>query len=275
MSNSKACILDHNSLGELNNAFEYAADSVLKVQKAISDYLKGVIEVMEKHLDIVEKKYERAKERLESAKRRLAMAEEAYESARESMNSSMDEADGVASTIACAAYGAVSAVAAGTAGAAVAAAKADCEIAQRNLDKWEKNYEIAKEVVSQCKAYKSDWEYQGVFISGGDNHLEMLGTYCTDEATKKLKKILEVVEKYLNVEISSHRNRNSEDLEILDKYDKRKIIRDSDAKVRDEQIYELNRHDTVAATRVAKCKSCGRPLSICICGNSRKNIDLV
>lgn len=275
MSNSKACILDHNSLGDLNNAFEYAADSVLKVQKAISDYLKGVIEVMEEQLEIVEKKFEQAKERLESAKERLAMAEEAYEAARESMNSSMDEADGVASTLACAAYGAISAAATGVTGAAVAAAKADCEMAQKSYDKWEKNYEKAKEVVSDCKGYKSDWDYQDPFFSGGDFHLEMLGTSRTDEATQKLKKILEIVDKYLNVEFSSHASRNTEEVEVLDKYDKRKIIEDSNYKVRGEQIHELNRHDAKGATRVAKCNNCGRPLSICICGNSRKNIDLV
>lgn len=289
MDNSKACILDHNSLGELNNAFQYAADSVLKVRKAISDYLKGVVEVMEKQLELVEKEYDKAKDRLElakarleSARARLESAQQAYESARESMSSSMDGADGAVSTIASAAYGAVSAAATGVAGAAAAAAQADynmaqraCDKAQRDCDEWKRKYEIAKDVVSDCKKYKSDWEYQDPFVSGGDYHLEMLGTWRTDEATEKLIKILEIVEKYLNVEISSHGHRNTEEVVVLDKYDKRKIIENSNNIVRDEQIHELNRHHAVGATRVAKCKKCGRPLSICICGNSRENIELV
>ena len=71
MEDSAINILDHNSLGELNNAFEYAADSVLKVQNAIAGYLKGVIEVMENQLEIVKQKYEEAKEYLSSAQEEL------------------------------------------------------------------------------------------------------------------------------------------------------------------------------------------------------------
>lgn len=275
MSDSKACILDHNSLGDLNNAFEYAADSVLKVQKAVADYLKGVIEVMERQLEIVAQKYEEAKNQLAAAKERLASAEAALQSARENMNNCMDGSDDLPGYIASAAYGAMNAAAVGAARTMVAAARADCARAQHNCDKWEKNYEIAKEVVSQCKTYKSDWEYQDLFSGGGDYHLELLGNQHTDEATDKLRKIIEVVEKYLNIPISSQGNRKTEDIEVLDKYDKRKIISNSDTKVRNEQIYELNRHDAAGATRVAKCKKCGRPLSICICGNTRKNIELL
>lgn len=278
MSNSKACILDHNSLGELNNAFEYAADSVLKVQKAIVDYLVGVVEVMEQQLEIVKQKYEEAKERLTAAESRLAAAEAQLESARESLRNSMDDGgEGVAAAMITVGRGVVGTVSVGAAGAMVAAARADYERARRNCEKWEKNYEIAQKVVSQCKEYKEDWNYKApaMFVTGGDDLLESLGTYQTDEATKKLRKILEIVEKYLNIRISSHGNRIPEDIKILDKYDKRKIIRNSDAKVRKEQIDELNRHNAADANRVAKCSRCGRPLSICICGYSRNNIKLL
>lgn len=276
MSNSKICILDHKSLGELNNAFEYAADSVLKVQRAIAEYLNGVIEVMEQQLEIVAQKFEEAKERLNTAKERLAAAEASLASAQESMSQSMDSGDdSVGGALVSAAQSAASAAAVAAARARVVAAMAECEIAQANYDKWERNYETAKKVVSQCKAYKSDWEYQAPFVSGGDLHLEMLGKYYTDEATKKLKKIAEVVEKYLNISISSHGNINHEAVVVLDKYDKEKIIQNSDRAVRKEQIEEMNRHGAVAANRVARCERCGRPLAICICGNSRKNIELL
>lgn len=276
MSNSKICILDHKSLGELNNAFEYAADSVLKVQRAIAVYLSGVIEVMEHQLEIVAQKFEEAKERLNSAKERLAEAETSLASAQERMSQSMDCGDdSAAGALASAAQSAAYAAAVAAARARVVAAMAECEVAQANYDKWERNYETAKKVVAQCKAYKSDWEYQAPFVSGGDLHLEMLGKYYTDEATKKLKKIAEVIEKYLNISISSRRDSNPEDVEVLNKYDREKIITNSDFIVRKEQIEEMNRHGAVAANRVARCERCGRPLSICICGNSRKNIELL
>ena len=156
-----------------------------------------------------------------------------------------------------------------------AAAEARCALAEREVQKWEKNYEIAKEVVSQCKAYKSDWEYQDIFVCGGDCHLDRLGHQRTDDATSKLRKIIAVLEKYLKISISPNGNTTIEDVQVLDKYDVTKIIRDSDYNERKEQIHELNRHDAVAANRVAKCPRCGRALAICICGNSRKNIELM
>lgn len=268
MSNSKACILDHNSLGELSNAFEYSADSVLKIQKAVEGYLNGVIEVMERQLEVIAQKHEEAKERLASAR-------EAMESAREHLKGSMSDVDSFASAVASVAYGAVSATALGATGVLVAAAKADCEMAQRNCDKWEKNYETAKEVVSECKTYKSDWEHRDAFSFGGDFYLEMLGRQHTDHATEKLRKILGLVEKYSDVSISSHENQRINHVEALDKYEKREIIRDSETKVSREQIDEMNYHGATNATRVVKCNQCKRPLSICICRSTRSNIELI
>lgn len=304
MSNSKACVLDHSKLGELNNALEYAGDSVLKVQKAISDYLHGVVNVMEERLEYVAQKLEEAKANLEAARAHLAAAKEYLQgaearlqsaqemasNARENLGNSMDSSDDgalgfvagvVVGTANLAVVGATSAMVGAaradctTARANCAAAEARCALAESEVQKWEENYEIAKEVVSQCKAYKSDWEYQDIFVCGGDCHLDRLGHQRTDDATSKLRKIIEVLEKYLRISISANGNTTTEDVKVLDKYDERKIIRDSDAKEREEQIYELNRHDAVDANRVAKCKRCGRPLSICICGNSRKNIELI
>lgn len=287
MSDSRACVLDHNSLVELNNAIEYAADSVLKVRDAVDGYLCGVIEVMEHQLEYVAERFEEAKQQLAAAKERLAAAERALQSAQESMRSSMDGADDASSTIAGMAHGAASAAVVAGASAMVAAAKADCARAQHNYDKWEKNYETAKKIVSQCKGYKSDWEHDDIVVierfdsrygggsHGGGRHLGLLGNQYTDEATKKLRKILEVIDKYLNTFISPNVRRNSEDVKVLDKYDKKKIIENSEFKVRQEQIDELNRHNAVAANRVAKCDRCGRPLSICVCGNTRKNSKLI
>lgn len=275
MSNSKIYILDHKLLGELNNALEYAADSVLKVQRAVISYLSGVIEVMEHELEVVAHKYEEAKERLEAAQRRLANVQAALESARLNASGCMDGADGFVSTAACAAYGAVNATAAGAAGTLVAAATADCERVQRNCDKWRERHEKAKDIASQCKTYKSDWEYRDAFSFGGDYHLEILGKEHTDEATKKLRKILGVVEKYLDFPISLHTSKIKTDGNVLDKDDKRTIIRNSENRVINEQIKEMNRHNSVGANRVAKCGQCGRPLSICICRNIRNKIELL
>ena len=247
MSNSKACVLDHSKLGELNNALEYAGDSVLKIQNAIAEYLRGVIEVMEQQLEVIQRKFEEAKDALSVAQEELddCLASQEYD----------PETGDVYPSCSCER-------------SQVRHAEAECK-------KWEERYEIAKEVVSQCKAYKSDWEYQDIFVCGGDCHLDRLGHQRTDDATSKLRKIIEVLEKYLRISISPNGNTTTEDVKVLDKYDVTKIIRDSDYKERKEQIHELNRHDAVAANRVAKCPRCGRALSICICGNSRKNIELI
>ena len=261
MSNSKICILDHNSLAELNNSFEYAADSVLKVREAVNEYLNGVIKVMESHL--------------KAARGRLDAAKERFAAIKENMTQSMDGAEDVAGVIVSATYGAANAASLGVVGGLVAAAQADYERAQRNYDKWEKNYNTAKEVLQQCKTYKSDWEYQNLLSWGGDFYLEMLGKNDTDSATEKLRRIIEVVEKYLNVSIASNRNRSTDNVEVLNKEDKRKIQINSEKKVRNEQIYEMNYHNIANANRVAKCKECGRPLSICVCRSIRKNIELL
>lgn len=247
MEESSICILDHNSLGELNNAFEYSADSVLKVQNAIACYLQGVIEVMEQQLEIVSQKYEEAKDNLSSAQEEQddCLSSQEYDPETGEVYPSCSSER---SQVRC--------------------AEAECK-------KWEERYETAKEVVSQCKTYKSDWEYQAPFHSGGDNHLELLGKQRTDEATQKLKKILDVVNDYLNISFSSEGSRQPTEVNVLDKYDKKRIISNSGYEVRKEQIRELNRHDAVDANRVAKCQRCGRPLSICICGNTRKNIEIM
>lgn len=275
MSNSKICILDHNSLAELNNSFEYAADSVLKVREAVNEYLNGVIKVMESQLERVVQRYETAKENLKAARGRLDAAKERFAAIKENMTHSMDGAEDVAGVIVSATYGAANAASLGVVGGLVAAAQADYERAQRNYDKWEKNYNTAKEVLQQCKTYKSDWEYQNLLSWGGDFYLEMLGKNDTDSATEKLRRIIEVVEKYLNVSIASNRNRSTDNVEILNKEDKRKIQINSEKKVRNEQIYEMNYHNIANANRVAKCKECGRPLSICVCRSIRKNIELL
>lgn len=304
MSDSRACILDHTSLGELNNTFEYAGDSVLKVQKAISDYLHGVVDVMERRLEYVAQKLEEAKAKLEAARAQLAAAKEYLASAQSRLQSAQEQAasardnlsnnmnsgeDGALSVVAGVVMGTANLAVVGATSAMVGAARADCAAAQTNcaaaearcvlaekeVQKWEKNHEIAKQAVSQCKAYKSDWEYQDIFVCGGDHHLDRLGHQRTDDATSKLRKILEILGKYLRISISPHGSAITEEVEVLNKYTKTKIIRDSDAKERKEQIHELNRHDAVAATRIAKCPKCGRPHAICICGNTRKNIELI
>ena len=276
MSSSKACILDHTLLGELHNAFEYAGDSVLKVQKAIECYLCGVIEVMNQQLEYVQKKYEDAKESLEAAQRRLATAEAQLAAERESLSSSMDGyGDSFFESVGAVASGAYHSAASAACAGMVAAARADCARAQLVYDKWKKNYETAQKVVSQCKGYKSDWEYWDPVNFGGEYLLDGLGKWRTDEATKKLKKILELVDKYLNIAFSSKEKKAREEVVVLDKYEKRKIIRDSEYEVRKEQIRELDRHKALGANRVAKCKKCGRPISICVCRYTRKNIDLI
>ena len=246
MEDSAINILDHNSLGELNNAFEYAADSVLKVQNAIAGYLKGVIEVMENQLEIVKQKYEEAKEYLSSAQEELddCLSSQEYDPETGEVYPSCSSE------------------------------RSNVRLAEAECNKWRERYDTADKIVSQCKAYKSDWEHKEPFTSGGDEHLEMLGKQYTDEATKKLRKIIELVNECLNVSFSSDGSTQPSNVEVLGLSDKRRIISNSDARVRKEQIHELNRHKVADANRVAKCEKCGRPLSVCICGNTRKNIQL-
>lgn len=247
MEDSTINILDHNSLGELNNAFEYAADSVLKVQNAIAVYLKGVIEVMEQQLEIVKQKYEEAKA--------------FHSSAQEELDDCLSSQEQDPET--------------GEVYPSCNSERSNVKHAEAECNKWKERYDTADKIVSQCKAYKSDWEHKEPFTSGGDEHLEMLGKQHTDEATTKLKKIIDIVNEYLGVSFSSDGGSVSTDVEVLDKHDRQRIINNSDAKVREEQIREIYRHKTAAANRVAKCERCGRPLSICICGNTRKNIEIL
>ena len=247
MEESTINILDHNSLGELNNAFEYAADSVLKVQKAIAVYLKGVVEVMEQQLEIVKQKYEEAKDILSAAQKELNNCLSSQKSDPET----------------------------GEVYPSCNSERSNVRHAKEECNKWKERYDTAVKIVSQCKAYKSEWEHKEPFTSGGDEHLEKLGKQHTDEATQKLKKIIDIVNEYLSVSFSSDAGSVSTDVEVLDKHDRQRIINNSDAKVREEQLHEFNRHKTAVANRVAKCERCGRPLSICICGNTRKNIEIL
>ena len=240
---------------DLGNAIEYAGDTVSKLREAVDGYFKAVEEAMER-------KIEEFRRELEAARQVLSAAQDALSACRASRYYDDEKEEWV---------------------------EPNCSCEERDVRQAEKEVNRLEKIVKRLEDIKSNTEYEidkyrqpGGMISppGGDGVLSMLGESYTNEATDRMQAILEVVEKYLRVNIHS----NGSTLSIDDSADsaimgytsgeekkaeafrsgiERILQRQKDQNYGDRKINEAN--------AVTLCPRCHRPFPIaCICENIRE-----
>ena len=252
MSEPSAYICDHQSLIELNNTLEYCADSILKILEQVNEYLKGVRETMEAQKKVVEEALKEAEEKLKEAEESLNACEASQEWDEEEKEYRPD---------------------------------CSCEVNQVRLvreirDKCQERLNEVQKIVDECNYEIEQYKEPGGILCipppGGEKTLENLAKEHTNNATNKMRDILDVVEKYLRYNMSKSRASTNIEEKLtkstLTKEEKKERFETAIKRVIDRQENESRRyHNEIAeANRVMICPRCGRPFVACICSKKRE-----
>lgn len=246
-----AYISDHRTLVDLSNAIRYTGQSVLRLREAVDGYFKAVERAMDD-------KIAEFRTRLARAREVLSAAQSALSACRERRYYDDEKDEWVEPNCSC--------------------EEREVRQAQKEVDRLEKIIEklerIQSEVGSELYTYR---EPMGIVSpGGGDGVLEWLGDTHTQSATERMQRILEIVEKYLRVNIRDYGTpvyisdtpadagfmgrSDSEDRKDL-KF--RKGIERIQQRQRDENYGD---RELVTPGAVAICAGCHRPQIVCTCG---------
>ncbi len=258
MTDSTVYIRDHTSLIELNNTLEYSADSMLKILESVNGYLEGVLKALEEQLKALE-------ERLKAAEEALSVAESAYSSCLASQRWVDEDEDGNGGyyTPSC------------------SSEESDVESCRQERDRCQEEYDKGKRIYDECEYEIRQYREPGGMVTpppGGEKTLEYLAKDHTDAATKKMRDILEVVERYLKANMSIHGESfstviSSESVATSDNPNasltpEQKTERFKSgiaAVIRKQNESNYGSRQLADANRVIKCPRCHRPLVACIC----------
>lgn len=262
MSEPTAFIRDHQSLIELNNTLEYSADSMLKLLESVNDYIHGVLDALKKQKEVLDEQLKIAEEELSNAERELSACEssQTWDEEYEEYTPSCDlEQNRVQS-------------------------------ARYERDKCQEQVNRANEIIRDCECEIEKYKKTPGFVTlpGAEKVLEYLAKSHTDGATSKLRKILEVVDKYLqfnvsintiNTAVSKIENADSnivaskkgESIKELSPEEKKDRFNNAIKGIIDKQEKNNTGNNKIEdANKVMRCKKCGRPLVACICQNDRE-----
>lgn len=264
MSEPSAHIRDHQSLIELNNTLEYSADSILKILEQVDAYLKGVIEALKKQMKVLE-------EELRAAEEALAEAERTHSSCLASQRWVDEYKDEDGNT-----HGGYYTPSCDSEASAVERCREECKRCQER-------YERAKCICDDCEHEIDEYKKDPGFVTppGGEKLMEALAKEHTDNATSKMRDILEVVERYLRYNMSTKASCFSTTLtgvdvvngssNTLSPEEKKERFNSAIQKVIERQQSENCGSRQIAdANRVIGCPRCGRPPIACICSNARE-----
>lgn len=246
---------DTSSLGDLNNTMEYVADSLLKIEQSVDLYLDGVKDVLEEQRDAIKEKLDEAEERLSEAKDDLNSCE---------ASQTKDE-DGNY-TPSC------------------ASEELAVQAAREEVEKWRERYEGACRIFSEVDLEIENYRSQGGFLTppGGKYFIQYLAEEHTDKATNALRDCIDILNDYEAQPANDGESTTGEMIENPYKSDDDKPLTDSEkdarlenllGKVVDEQAQ--NSHNIADANRVMKCPYCQRPKALCICGNIRRDMQMI
>lgn len=252
MSDNEIYIIDDQSLYDLNNELEYAADSLLKVEESVESYFGGVKEALEKQLELLRERLEEAEKELEAAEADLSSCE-----------ASQTRDDDGNYTHSC------------------ASEERAVQAARREVEECRRKYEAGKEIVNNCQ---SEWDtyhkpYSFLSPAGGHDFIDHAANKHTDEATETLKKVIEINNRYLQMAFGGEpanpiENTNPSHV----RPENIPLTKDQQDSRREGMVMQVNREfgaPKVAANRVMVCPSCGRPYAMCICARKKDNVEFL
>ena len=268
MTKSAVFVQDTQSLNDLMRRLEHGADTMLSVRDAISNYLDGMVAVMENMERRAADLLETARSSLQNAEIALATAEEAMDDCGSVDNFDCyddyddfgyidDDCDDIEE-----------------AENAVNAAREAVAAAQEEVERRKQNWIRAGHIVSECKDARGDWLVSiKPGCESGDAYLKFLGDRTLGDAKNKMLKIQEVLEKYLSVRFSNEAiassNIPADGPEPLSGRAEAKLRERSIDYIKDKQVSGARHYGQADATQIVKCEQCGRPLTLCICRYKR------
>lgn len=250
---------------------EYGADTMLSVRNAISNYLEGVVAVMESMEQRAASLLETAKASLQEAEANLATAESILEECQMYDDDDYDDGyyddDGDYYDDDC--YDDDDDGSYEEAEEAVNAAREAVAAAQQEVERREQNWIRAGHIVTECKDARMAWLVSNdPRYESGDAYLKHLGERTLNHAKQKMLRIQEVVEKILSVQFS-------EDVTVeslspaggkpLSERAEASLREKSMDDIKEKQVSDARHYDQADATHIVKCPKCGRPPLGCIC----------
>lgn len=251
-----AYISDHRTLTDLGNAIQYIGDCVMKLREAVDDYFKGVEKAMADQIEEFQQK-------LDIARRLLNTAREALDACLSSRYYDEEKEEWVEPNCSC--------------------EERDVANAQKEVDRIQKIIENLQSIRNdvECELYKYRQPMGMILPGGGDGVLEWLSGTHTNKAIDRMQKILDVVKKYLCINV---RNINSplsisEAPTDLDTFGYSPTEDKKEIKFRKgvERILERQRKEDFGTRKLNEtnaiplCPYCHRPYPIaCTCGMASK-----
>jgi len=252
MSDREMHIRDDNALKDLNNAFEYAADSLLKIEESVESYFAGVKNALEQQLELLLKQLEQAQEELCAARESLSSCE---------ASQTEDEDGNITPSCKWEASAVVE--------------------AEEKVAECQRKYEAGGKIVDNCQSEWETYHKQYTFLSpaGGHFFVDHASNKHTDESTETLKKIIEIEDRYQKSTFGNSSNSPIRDSELSHVRPENKPLTEDEQKYRREVITDqISREQSapkVNANRVMACPCCGRPLAMCICSRKKENMEII
>lgn len=263
-------IAETQTLEDLMMRLEYGADTMLSVRDAISNYLAGVVAVMQNMEQRAASLLETAKASLQEAEANLATAENVLEECQ--MYDDNDygvyyDDDGDCYDDDC--YDDDDDGGYEEAEEAVNAAREAVAAAQQEVERREKNWIRAGHIVTECKDARMAWLVSvNPGCESGDAYLKNLGEKTLNDAKQRMLRIQEVVEKILSVQFSENKPVESfspvSESPLSERAESR-LREQSIDDIREKQVSGARYYGQADATHIVKCPKCGRPPLGCIC----------
>ncbi|MCM1451132.1 MAG: hypothetical protein NC102_02650 [Clostridium sp.] len=249
-----AYISDHRMLVDLGNAVHYAGDSIMRLREAVDGYFRSIEYAMEQ-------KIEEANNRLRAAEESLSIAQSALSACRESGYYDDEKEEYIEPNCSC--------------------EERDVRSAEKEVSRIhsiiEKLERIKSEVGCEFNRYRQPF---GIIApGGGDGILQWLGENLTKDASEKMKQILEIVEKYLRVNIGrnspSYRSDAPNDMRPdghgpSEEKKKDKFRQGIEQIIERQSANNHGDHQLHGNNTVALCPGCHRPIIACVCGREAR-----
>lgn len=249
-------ISDHRTLVDLGNVIRYTGGCILKLREAVDSYLQGVENAMQN-------KIEEFYQQLDSAQRVLCVAQQALCACRDSRYYDDEKEEWIEPSCSC--------------------EERDVANAQKEVNRIQKIIEKLQPVKNEVEheLYEYRQPYGIISPGGGDGVLQWLGDTHSNNAVDRMQKILDVVEKYLRVNIHDINSPLSISNIPADvdswgystaENKKEKGFRKSIELILDRQRENnFGDHKIHEANAIPLCPCCHRPYPIaCICGMVEK-----
>ncbi|MCM1449490.1 MAG: hypothetical protein NC082_04055 [Clostridiales bacterium] len=244
-----AYISDHRMLVELGNALHYTGDSIMQLREAVDGYFRAIEQAMERKIEEVNAK-------LQMAQQVLSAAEDALRACRDSGYYDDEKEEYVEPNCSC--------------------EERDVRDAEKEVSRIRGIIEKLERIKSETDREFSEYRQPIGFVSpgGGDGILQWLGESHTKEASGKMEHILEVVEKYLRVNVGKNslttiadvpEDMDSSGYSPTEESKKEKFRQGIERIIERQSADNYGDHQLRESNAIVVCQGCGRPIIACNC----------